>query len=212
VSISPGIPDYLQEKLASCLGDITGAYPSVESADSAYPDLGQNEAYLWWGDSAHFQHLQTADALVFKVTDLELGVLIHPDNPLDTIALPALRGVFAGRSTYWTDLAQQSPELQVEVWVLPEDHLVQDLFERAVMQGVPITNSARVAPDLSSMAEAVQEHPSAIGLAVIDPSAEEKILPVQPTVEDLRQPVLLIFPDPAPDYAAELANCLLPSQ
>lgn len=210
VSISPIVPEEVQNNLSACFGELEGVYPILNPSYSPYPDLAQSDVILWWGDPGRYQALQVGDHVIFKVMDAEVRVLVHPQNPLTVISPSQLRDVFAGTSEVWTDLTEHPPESKIEVWVLPGEHPAQVLFERAVMQGVPIGNSARVAPDLSSLREAVQKNQAAIGLSFMDVSPEGRFLAVQPPVDALRQPVLLIYPEPAPDYAADLANCLIP--
>ena len=212
VSISPVVPEELQINLSACFDEMPGVYPILNPSYSLYPDPDQSDVLLWWGDPGRYQALQAGDHMIFKVMDAEVRVLVHPQNPLAVISPSELRDVFAGTIEDWSDLTEQPPESKIVVWVLPGEHPAQDLFERAVMQGVPVTNTARIAPDLSSAGEAVQKDQAAIGLSVMDATPEGKILIVQPPVEALRQPVLLIYPEPAPDYAADLISCLSPDR
>ena len=208
VYLSPVVPEQVEQELFACFSRLDGLLPSVYTDFSPYPDLSAADVFLWWGDPAYYQALQEADKIVYQVGELEVGVLTHPRNPLEMIAISDLRAVFSGTVTQWTDLTAQPPESKIEVWVLPGNHPIQEVFERAVMTGLPITTTARIAPDLSGIQEMALEQEGLIGLTILDAASQGKILSIQPSPEDLRQPLLLILPDSAPETYYPLVECL----
>lgn len=208
IYLSPVVPDQVEQELFACFSRLEGLLPSVYTDFSPYPDPSAADVFLWWGDPAHYRALQEADKTVYQVGELEVGVLTHPRNPLEMIAISELRAVFSGTVTLWTDLTARPPESEIEVWVLPGRHPIQEVFERAVMKGLPVTTTARIAPDLSGIHETALEQEGLIGLTILDAAPQGKILSIQPSPDDLRQPLLLILPDSAPDAYYPLVECL----
>ena len=137
-----------------------------------------------------------------QIATEEVGILLHPDNPANSLTPDQITELFTGKTTSWADLGGiVSP---VAVWGLYPGDEAQQAFEDQILAQIPLVSSAILAPDADTLGQAMAADPAAIGML---PSAwapdELKFILV-----GLHLPVLISTSQPLESPAAELAACL----
>jgi phosphate transport system substrate-binding protein len=133
-----------------------------------------------------------------------IAVLVNPENSVRSFSLSELAALFAGRVRSWSDLGGS------EGTVLPVIPLAGDeirlRFEAQVMDGIPATTHALLAPSPSAMVSMILANPYAIGYVPLSYSAEEPrivrvegLLPGESTLADGTYPLLLEVVAMAPE-------------
>ena len=100
------------------------------------------------------EHILALDALV---------VVVHPNNPIESLTTDELADVFSGLVTDWSELGGEAAP--IVVIGRQEDSGTRAVFEQAVFGDaqVPLPPGARVVDDNVAMAAAVNDEPAAIG-------------------------------------------------
>ncbi|MFZ4825732.1 MAG: substrate-binding domain-containing protein [Phototrophicaceae bacterium] len=92
------------------------------------------------------------DALVF---------IVHPSNPINSLTLAQIRGIYNGELTNWSQLGGEDGAITVYIQeVTSEPHRE---LSHLVLGDSPISSSARVAPSLNALAQQIATDPHAIG-------------------------------------------------
>lgn len=81
----------------------------------------------------------------------ELVVVVHPDNPIAQLDLPALQAIFQGKNADW------------HAWTYPEGDDTGQVSDTALATPVA-TGKTYIAPDPAALREAVAKDPAAIGM------------------------------------------------
>jgi hypothetical protein len=129
----------------------------------------------------------------YQIDTEEILVVTQRQSPVQNLSLEEARALFAGQG-----------DPSVQVWVYASGVDVQDVFDRAVMQGQTITASARLAVDPQQMSDTLVNEPNTVG-----------ILPRHWKMGDSRYvfsagtfPVLAITPDEPQGTIKQLIACL----
>lgn len=156
-----------------------------------------------------------------------VAVIIHPRNPITSVTLLQLRDLYRGHVLDWPALGGPAGEITV---ISREDGSgVRAAFERAVMDGQPVTLGAVVLPGDAAIIGFVQNQPAAIGYVSLlamptadqndDLPAQVKTLAVEGVVPDstnllhggyhLVQPLFLLARHPAPEALQSFIDFVL---
>ena len=102
------------------------------------------------------EHVVAVDSLL---------IIVHPDNPIDTIALADLAGIYTGRITNWSELG--GPDAPITAYGLTEDSGTRNVFESRVLGEAQAQGgfTMRVVDSNNDMAAAVNGDPGGIGYA-----------------------------------------------
>ncbi|MFQ1702914.1 phosphate ABC transporter substrate-binding/OmpA family protein [Loktanella agnita] len=92
-----------------------------------------------------------------------LVVIRHPDNPVDTLSMEDLRGIYSGQITNWAELGGNDAPIQVLDW--PADSGTRGVFEEQLFGDTPppLRASAIEVTDNNEMAALVNQNENAIG-------------------------------------------------
>ena len=93
-----------------------------------------------------------------------LIVIVHPDNPIRTMSLDQIAGVFSGRITNWAALG--GPDQPISVYVPDDRSGTLEVFETTVMQPrqLGIIDTAERLEDHADLSDLVSVDPTGIGL------------------------------------------------
>ncbi|MEM8752645.1 MAG: phosphate ABC transporter substrate-binding/OmpA family protein [Pseudomonadota bacterium] len=92
-----------------------------------------------------------------------LRVIVHPDNPVDTISFADLAAVFAGEITNWSALG--GPDAPISVYSRNTESGTFDTFQRRMMRPArkEVSPNAEVLPGHIEISKAVTSDPGGIG-------------------------------------------------
>jgi hypothetical protein len=99
--------------------------------------------------------------LAFQVGTEEILVVTNSQAGVGALTLDQVRQLFSGRITNWKDVGGN--DLPVEVWTFSAGEDVQQIFERLVLNGQPISSFARLAVSAQAMSDSVGNMPGSIG-------------------------------------------------
>jgi hypothetical protein len=167
-----------------------------------------NGSIIEGGFSIRLLYPEEGAAFAAPIIEEKLVIITHPDNPIQLLDDDHLRSVFEGNYSSWSELSGE--DIPVEVWIYPEGHEIQTLFESALW-GRPLRNSfAFLAPGPSAMLEVIGESPGRIGVlprAWLDGSV--KTVELNPDTSLLLSFPILALADQQPSgAAAALVACL----
>lgn len=89
----------------------------------------------------------------FQVGTEDILVVVHPQAGVGSLTLDQVRQIFSGRSQNWKDVGGN--DLPVQVWTYASGEDIQQIFDRLVMNGEPITSLARLAVSSQNMSDSV---------------------------------------------------------
>jgi phosphate transport system substrate-binding protein len=92
-----------------------------------------------------------------------LAIIVHPDNTLEGVGLLQLRDLFSGRSADWEALDGSRVHGLVQPVSREDGSGERAAFEALVMEDLPVTPRAVVAPSGRAMVDLVAHDPQAIG-------------------------------------------------
>ncbi len=111
--------------------------------------------------SLRLGEMENLNSPVYKIDDEEILVVTHLQTGISTLTVDQVRAVFSGQVSNWSELG--GSDVPVEVWVYSEDEDIQQVFDRAVMDGLPGTSLARLAVSSQYMSDSVGMNPGSIG-------------------------------------------------
>jgi hypothetical protein len=89
----------------------------------------------------------------------ELVVVVHPANPLGSIPITDLQGIYQGSLRAWKE-----PAAEIEPWAYAASDDAQEVFDAVVLDGGSIApRIAAIAPDPAAMLEGISGNPAAVG-------------------------------------------------
>lgn len=97
----------------------------------------------------------------YQIGTDELVVAVHPQTGSGPLTADLVRRIFAGEVTNWKEVGGN--DLAVQVWTFARQEDVQQLFDRLLMQGQPVTSLARLAVSAQNMSDSVGAVPGSIG-------------------------------------------------
>lgn len=140
-----------------------------------------------------------------------LVIIVHPDNPVNSLTLLELQKLYSGAVYNWADVQGLAGDVQAVV--RERGSGARAVFEERVMAGQRVTPNARVFPNGRAVVEFVSQNPQAIGyVSAAMVTAGVKALSVEdvaPTPENvangaypLTHPVyLLTLPEPSTEVS-----------
>ena len=145
---------------------------------------------------------QLAENRVYQVGTEDLLIVTHPQAGTGPLSLEQVRQLFSGTATNWEDVGGN--DLAVQVWTYAAGEDIQQAFDRAVMDGQPVTSMAQLAVSSQAMSDEVGNTPGSIGYL----ARRWKAGNTRDVLNFATVPVLVVArsePDPA---AKALIDCL----
>ncbi len=130
-------------------------------------------------DALFLAHPPKQEELFFTPIANELLIIVaNPELPIDSLSLDEIRGIFTGRISSWDALG--GPVISIQAITREQGTSIRQAFEALVMEGQPITRSARLAMDEQDMLEQVGTTPGGIGYAAGTSLSlsEEQVIPL----------------------------------
>ena len=113
-------------------------------------------------DALFLAHPPEQEGLFFTPIANELLIIVaNPELPIDSLSLDQVRGIFTGHISSWNNLG--GPAISIQAITREQETSTRQAFETLVMEGQPITRSARLATDEQDMLELVNATPGGIG-------------------------------------------------
>lgn len=98
----------------------------------------------------------------FQIGTENILVIANQENPITTLTSDQVRSVFMGRKQKWSEL--EGNDSAIQIWVFPSSEDIQILFNETILQGSPVTPTARVATSMADMVQAITSDVNAIGI------------------------------------------------
>lgn len=98
----------------------------------------------------------------FQISTEEILIIVHPQSNVTSLTGEQVRSLFLGQISNWTEVG--GADLPVNVWAFSNDEDMQEIFDKIVMNGQPVTSLARLATSADGMLKGVKENPGSIGL------------------------------------------------
>lgn len=95
-----------------------------------------------------------------------LVIVAHPDIPYESLSRRDVRAIFAGQVTTWPATNEQ-PRQPIQVAATEGTSSVRVAFDALVLQGQPVTGSARLAPTAADMVALTMATPGTISVAAL---------------------------------------------
>jgi hypothetical protein len=143
----------------------------------------------------------------------QIDVIVNRDNPISQLSTSELSSIFSGQQITWNDTSAQP----IQLWVLPEGDPVRSIFDQAVLQTLPLSSEAMLAPDPTAMLEAISQDVNSIGflpasflnsIGSVDPG-EVQIVQLDQSLESaFDQPVIAITQGEPQGLLRSLLVCL----
>jgi phosphate transport system substrate-binding protein len=92
-------------------------------------------------------------------------VFVHPDNPVENLALDELRRIYQGRIRNWSELGGRP--LAIEPMFPDPESDMAEFFIQQVMGGEPVETRVVIAESDSETVGAVRQRPAGIGFASV---------------------------------------------
>jgi hypothetical protein len=142
---------------SSTLPWLADMYPCAEKYDVVLEVDNSNTAdvNLRLGESADFS------TPAFQLGEDEVLVVTHPQTGVGTLTLEQTRAIYSGQFSNWNELG--GSDLPIEVWTYGTGEDIQQIFDQAVLNGLKVISSARVAVSAQLMSDHVGANPGAIG-------------------------------------------------
>lgn len=117
-----------------------------------------------------------------------IAVIVHPSNPIRSLSISQLAGIFSGAITNWSELGGQSGE--IKVYVRDEKSGTRDFFNEAVLKkyGKNITSTATAIEDSKELSATVAGDPNAIGFIGLNYVGSNKALALSDVGVEARKP------------------------
>ncbi len=97
----------------------------------------------------------------YEVGTEDILVVTHTQVGIGTLTLEQAQQVFAGIITNWQDVGGN--DLPIEVWTYAAGEDIQEVFQRVLMSGQPVTSLARLAVSSQAMSDEVGNTPGSVG-------------------------------------------------
>lgn len=94
-----------------------------------------------------------------------LVIIVHPDNPVQTLTRPEIQAIFSGRITNWAELGGENQPIATHIREQGAGDRV--LFRERVMEEQRVAISAVLQPNQTAVLEAIAADPYAIGYTML---------------------------------------------
>jgi phosphate transport system substrate-binding protein len=117
-----------------------------------------------------------------------VGVVVHPDNPVQSLSTQQLKDVYAGKINNWKDLG--GPDHAVALYTRDEASGTRSVFWKKALEKSDISEKALFVPSNGAMKTAVANDPYAIGYVSVG-HMDDSVTPVAldgvaPTLETVK--------------------------
>ncbi len=103
-----------------------------------------------------------------------LVLATHPANQVGNLTLAQAQAIFSGRISNWSELG--GADLPIVLIVREPGAGTQAIFEERVMGGEPLSVSAEIAPNDSTLQEVIASRPGAIGYTMMGSATDLDLL------------------------------------
>ncbi len=93
-----------------------------------------------------------------------LVIITNPGNPVSTLTVDQIRGIFTGRITTWDAVGGEKQDIQVFI-TDPKRHGTPKWFQKAILKGTAFTQSARLLPEYRNVILYTASKTAAVGFA-----------------------------------------------
>lgn len=143
----------------------------------------------------------------YEIGTEEIVVVIHPENPLQSLTLSDLRAIFSGEIQNWADLG--GDDIPIQAWTFSPGEDIRKIFDSIVMLQQPISSQARLAVSADSMVAGVGFDPGAIGFLPHSlVNADIHIAYIEDMPSSIIAPVLVLTSPDADQTAITLVSCM----
>ncbi len=97
----------------------------------------------------------------YQVGTEDLLVVTHTQVGIGILTLEQAQQVFGGIITNWQDVGGN--DLPIQVWTYAAGEDIEQIFQRVVMSGQPVTSTARLAVSSQAMSDEVGNTPGSVG-------------------------------------------------
>jgi hypothetical protein len=184
-------------------------WPVLQTCDLAVP-----EAHFFIEVLFYPEAMESDAALVFRLGEPavfpdfsapiayeDLLLVTHKSNPTADLTRQQLRSTFTGRVHNWTDLGWHDP---IQVWMYYDGDDSRQVLEQSILEGIPLTPNALLAPGPEEILESVADDPASI--SVIPAAFATK--DVQTTELDIQAPILALADEEPEGAVRDLLVCL----
>jgi hypothetical protein len=98
----------------------------------------------------------------YQIGTDDLLVIVNPQNPVKQLTADQVNALFTGRFQTWNFI--NGTITPVQVWVFPAGEDIQQVFEKLVLNGSPVTTLARLANSPEEMSQAVSNEAGSVGI------------------------------------------------
>jgi DNA-binding transcriptional LysR family regulator len=139
-----------------CTRQQPGIALSIDERPAQALTPAQADFILRWGAP------DTLKGYAVEIATDELVVIVHPDNPLDSLDLSEITAIFTAKTKSWSAFIKGNSG-RIQVWTEADGSDVQQVFQSILLQQ-PLTNPfAHLAPDPMAMRQSVGADLNAIG-------------------------------------------------
>jgi len=139
-----------------CTRQQPGIALSVDERPAQALNPAQADFTLRWGAPEPLNNYAAEIA-----TD-ELVVIVHPDNPIESLDLSEIKAIFTGKNQNWSAFIKGNSD-KIQVWTEAGGSDVQRVFQSVLLQQPLTYPFAHLAPDPLAMRQSVGADPTAIG-------------------------------------------------
>lgn len=193
----PPSPQPIQINIPPFLTPITNALHScaeeheefallLNSSSASQLDIGAENLSFWFGENSDLGSYAIPVALD------ELNIIVHPENPTDSLSLEQIQAIFSGQVENWSDISDYQES--IVLWIYPVGSYLGQIFQSELFGGHRFSPMAHIAPSPESMVTAIANEPGAIGF-VLRSWSQDNVTGVQvqsDTNLDLQKPILAI--------------------
>ncbi len=89
-------------------------------------------------------------------------IIVNPQNPIKSLSQEQVRGILNGQILNW-DVAG-GIKANIQVWTFSAGEDIQKILNNVVLNGSPVTPTARLAANLEQMTQAIADDVNAVGI------------------------------------------------
>lgn len=98
----------------------------------------------------------------FQIGKDDILVAVHPQAAVGSLTIEQVRQLFTGQATNWKDVGGN--DVPVQIWTYSSDEDVQQIFDKTVLSGQPVTSLARLAASAQGMSDSIGANPGSVGV------------------------------------------------
>lgn len=129
-----------------------GSSGGIQAAESHAADIGMSSRDLRGDELNLWSKVITKDGL---------AIIIHPENPVDSLTIEEIRGIYSGYYTNWSQVGGK--DARIHVIAREEGSGTRGAFEEMVMDGQRISPRSIVQNANGSVRQLVADDPLSIG-------------------------------------------------